>query len=79
MALQRGGNLVIPVFAVERSQELLHDIGLLIKNKEISPSRVFLDSPLASKVTAVYRKYESMLLRIVACKSRTCTPSRTML
>ncbi|MEO8758708.1 MAG: MBL fold metallo-hydrolase [Devosia sp.] len=59
-ALKRGGNLVIPAFAVERSQELLHDIGLLIKEKEISPSRVFLDSPLASKVTAVYRKYESM-------------------
>jgi metallo-beta-lactamase family protein len=59
-ALGRGGNLVIPTFAVERSQELLHDIGLLIKNKEISPSRVFLDSPLASKVTAVYRKYEAM-------------------
>ena len=59
-ALQRGGNLVIPAFAVERSQELLHDIGLLIKQKEISPSRVFLDSPLASKVTAVYRKYQSM-------------------
>ena len=59
-ALKRGGNLVIPAFAVERSQELLHDIGLLIKDKEISPSRVFLDSPLASKVTAVYRKYESM-------------------
>ncbi len=59
-ALQRGGNLVIPVFAVERSQELLHDIGLLIKEKEIAPSRVFLDSPLASKVTAVYRKYEAM-------------------
>lgn len=59
-ALGRGGNLVIPAFAVERSQELLHDIGLLIKNKDISPSRVFLDSPLASKVTAVYRKYEAM-------------------
>jgi metallo-beta-lactamase family protein len=59
-ALGRGGNLVIPAFAVERSQELLHDIGLLIKNKEINPSLVFLDSPLASKVTAVYRKYEAM-------------------
>ncbi len=43
-ALQRGGNLVIPTFAVERSQELLHDIGLLIKEGEISPSVVFLDS-----------------------------------
>ena len=59
-ALGRGGNLVIPTFAVERSQELLHDIGVLIKNKEIAPSRVFLDSPLASRVTAVYRKYEAM-------------------
>ena len=59
-ALQRGGNLVIPAFAVERSQELLHDIGLLIKEGSISPSAVFLDSPLASKVTAVYKKYASM-------------------
>ncbi|MEO6015559.1 MAG: MBL fold metallo-hydrolase [Devosia sp.] len=59
-ALKRGGNLVIPAFAVERSQELLHDIGLLIKEGEISPSLVFLDSPLASKVTAVYKKYAAM-------------------
>ena len=59
-ALKRGGNLVIPAFAVERSQELLHDIGLLIKEGAISPSAVFLDSPLASKVTAVYKKYASM-------------------
>ena len=59
-ALKRGGNLVIPAFAVERSQELLHDIGLLIKEGEISPSAVFLDSPLASKVTAVYKKYAAM-------------------
>ena len=38
-ALARGGNLVIPAFAVERSQELLHDIGVLIRNGEIRPSR----------------------------------------
>lgn len=59
-ALARGGNLVIPAFAVERSQELLHDIGYLIKTGEINPQLVFLDSPLASKVTGVYRKYASM-------------------
>jgi metallo-beta-lactamase family protein len=59
-ALGRGGNLVIPAFAVERSQELLHDIGLLIREGAISPAAVFLDSPLASKVTAVYKKYASM-------------------
>ncbi|KFC68832.1 Metallo-beta-lactamase family protein, RNA-specific [Devosia sp. LC5] len=59
-ALARGGNLVIPAFAVERSQELLHDIGYLIKSGEIDPRLVFLDSPLASKVTGVYRKYSKM-------------------
>jgi metallo-beta-lactamase family protein len=59
-ALGRGGNLVIPTFAVERSQELLHDIGVLIKSGEIDPRLVFLDSPLASKVTGVYRKYAKM-------------------
>jgi len=59
-AMARGGNLVIPAFAVERSQELLHDFGWLIKEKEINPSLVFLDSPLASKVTSVYKKYAKM-------------------
>ena len=59
-AMARGGNLVIPAFAVERSQELLHDIGVLIKSGEIDPRLVFLDSPLASKVTGVYRKYSKM-------------------
>ncbi|MDP1731239.1 MAG: MBL fold metallo-hydrolase [Devosia sp.] len=59
-ALKRGGNLVIPAFAVERSQELLHDIGLLIKEGAIAPDLVFLDSPLASKVTGVYKKYGAM-------------------
>ncbi|GLQ58105.1 MBL fold metallo-hydrolase RNA specificity domain-containing protein [Devosia nitrariae] len=59
-ALSRGGNLVIPAFAVERSQELLHDIGTLIKAGEIDPQLVFLDSPLASKVTGVYREHSEM-------------------
>lgn len=59
-ALGRGGNLIIPTFAVERSQELLHDIGTLIKMGEIDPQLVALDSPLASKVTGVYRKYAKM-------------------
>ncbi len=59
-ALERGGNLVIPAFAVERSQELLHDIGTLIKSGEINPTRVFLDSPLASRVTRVYKENAAM-------------------
>lgn len=56
-AMARGGNLIIPTFAVERSQELLHDIGVLIKQGTINPSLVALDSPLASRVTGVFGKF----------------------
>jgi metallo-beta-lactamase family protein len=59
-ALARGGNLLIPSFAVERSQELLHDIGYLIDKGEINPQLVFLDSPLARKVTGVYKTYAKL-------------------
>ncbi|MEM7429667.1 MAG: MBL fold metallo-hydrolase [Pseudomonadota bacterium] len=56
-ALARGGNVVIPSFAVERSQELLHDIGVLLAGGEIPDTTVFLDSPLASKVTRVFMQH----------------------
>ncbi len=75
-ALARGGNLVIPTFAVERSQELLHDIGYLIKTGEIDPRLVFLDSPLASKVTGVYRKYASMFDDVELSASELFSDSR---
>ncbi|TYO90659.1 MBL fold metallo-hydrolase RNA specificity domain-containing protein [Oceanicella actignis] len=56
-ALARGGNLIIPSFAVERSQELLHDIGVLLSQGQIRRVPVFLDSPLASRVTKVFMKH----------------------
>lgn len=55
--LSRGGNVVIPSFAVERSQELLHDIGTLLATGQIPDAEVYLDSPLASKATEIFKKY----------------------
>lgn len=52
--LGRGGNVVIPSFAVERSQELLHDIAVLLNSGEIPDATVYLDSPLARKATEVF-------------------------
>jgi len=60
-ALARGGNVVVPCFAVERSQELLHDIGVLLANGDLPDATVYLDSPLASKVTEVFAKHADSL------------------
>ena len=61
LALGRGGNVVIPSFAVERSQELLHDIGTLLAEGAIPDATVFLDSPLARKVTQVFIKHSGAM------------------
>ncbi len=59
--LERGGNIVIPAFAVERSQELLHDIGALLAEGALPKATVYLDSPLASKVTEVFARHAAHL------------------
>jgi len=52
---------VIPSFALERSQELLHDIGVLLTRREIPEATVYLDSPLARKLTEVFIKHAAEL------------------
>lgn len=54
----RGGALLIPAFAMERTQELLFDINELVENSRIPKMPIFVDSPLAIKVTEIYKKYE---------------------
>src|SRR3546814_16290757 len=56
-ALTRGGNLVIPVFALERTQELLLAIAMLINTGRLAHPRVFIDSPLATRATEVFAKH----------------------
>lgn len=60
-ALSRGGNLVIPVFALERTQELLLDLAFLINRGRIADTTVFIDSPLASRATDVFRRHRKDL------------------
>lgn len=54
---KRKGALVLPTFSLERTQELLYEIDSLVKGDRIPPMPIFLDSPLAIKLTAVYLKY----------------------
>jgi metallo-beta-lactamase family protein len=51
------GVLLIPAFAMERTQELLYEINDLVEHNRIPPLPVFVDSPLAIRITAIYKKY----------------------
>lgn len=54
----RGGKLLIPCFALERTQELLYTLSEL-KNEEpdFPPVNIYLDSPLAIKITEVFKNH----------------------
>ena len=54
---KRKGTLMIPTFSLERTQELLFEINDLIENNRVPMVPFFLDSPLAIKLTDIYRKY----------------------
>lgn len=50
------GNIVIPSFAVERTQEIIFTLGKLFKSGEMPSIPVYIDSPLAISATEVFRK-----------------------
>jgi len=58
--IQAGGNIVVPSFALERSQELLYFINELLLANEIPKLQVFLDSPMASRITKVFKKHREL-------------------
>jgi len=55
-----GGNVVMPTFAVERSQEILYYLNELRIEKKIPPLNTFLDSPMAIKATRVFQDNPQM-------------------
>ena len=55
-----GGNIVIPSFALERSQEILYHLNELFIRDEILPITVFLDSPMAIRITEVFKRHTEL-------------------
>ena len=55
------GNVIIPSFAVERTQELLCILKGMHDRKELPECQIFLDSPMATQATQVYRNYAELL------------------
>lgn len=58
--INRGGVLMIPTFALERTQELLYELNHLVENREVPLVPVYVDSPLAIKATDIYKKYQNL-------------------
>jgi metallo-beta-lactamase family protein len=56
--VQRGGHIVMPAFAVGRTQQVVMLLHELINDKIIPDIPIFVDSPLAVNVTDVFRKHE---------------------
>jgi metallo-beta-lactamase family protein len=55
--LERGGKVIIPAFAVGRTQELVYDLHRMIESGDMPRMPVFVDSPLAVNVTDVFRRF----------------------
>jgi len=60
-AAAAGGALLIPAFAVERTQELLVDLISLMERGQAPSLPIFLDSPLAIRATEVFRQHAESL------------------
>ncbi|MBA3533287.1 MAG: MBL fold metallo-hydrolase [Ardenticatenales bacterium] len=57
-----GGNLLIPTFALERTQDVLHQLRIAYDKKRLPQgTKVFLDSPLGIRFTQLYRRYPEQL------------------
>ena len=55
--LKEKGVLIIPAFAIERTQELLYELNEIIEHTRIAPVDLYLDSPLAIRASDVFREF----------------------
>jgi len=56
------GNVIIPSFAIERTQEILCILKEMHDKGELPECQIFLDSPMATRATAIYKQYAEELL-----------------
>jgi metallo-beta-lactamase family protein len=59
-AFEAGGNIIVPSFALQRAQEILYYLNSLLMAKKIPPMDVYVDSPMANKITEVFKRYEEL-------------------
>ena len=55
--IKRGGKVIIPAFAVGRTQELVYHLNIMMFAKDVPPVPVYVDSPLAVNASNVFTKH----------------------
>jgi len=69
------GKILIPTFAIGRSQQMLYHLAIMFLRGEIPPFPVYLDSPMALEATKIYRKYPDLFdEELVAWQKRGMLP-----
>ncbi len=58
--IKKRGKVLIPTFALERTQEVIYYIVELMRQGKIPKTRIYLDSPMASKVTVSFQDYPNL-------------------
>jgi metallo-beta-lactamase family protein len=64
-AHQKKSVLLVPIFSLERTQEFLYELNNFVESKQVPASRIFLDSPLAIRITRVFKKYPDLFKETV--------------
>jgi len=57
----RGGKVIIPAFAVGRTQELVYWLNEMMHNGDVSPMPVFVDSPLAVNASDIFKRHPEVM------------------
>lgn len=55
--IQRGGKVIVPAFAVGRTQELVYNLNMMMYADGVTPVPVFVDSPLAVNASTIFTKH----------------------
>lgn len=60
-ACRKGGKIIVPAFALERTQEIVYHLNILFKEKRIPEISIFVDSPLSVNLTEIFTAHPECL------------------
>ncbi|MFO0808513.1 MAG: MBL fold metallo-hydrolase [Gemmataceae bacterium] len=58
---ERGGRVIVPAFSLGRTQLLLHVLQVALRNGQLDPVPIYVDSPLGTRIVDVYREFPDSL------------------